>query len=116
MAQIATNPVPTSARLRAPGIYDPIALQLTPGLHRILQAGFVLGLVGAPQPGAAASGTGRLEPAGRRRNDLPLRSADFGVPAAGRRRHRRHPLAGEWWVGHGGHVELVKYPDSVDPT
>jgi hypothetical protein len=27
------------------GIYDPIALQLTPGLHRVLQAGFVLGLV-----------------------------------------------------------------------
>ena len=67
------------------GVYDPVALQLTPGLHRVLIAAFVLGLarLRAALPGAAASGPGRLEPAGRRRNDLPRRPADLGVPATG---------------------------------
>jgi hypothetical protein len=93
------------------GIYDPIALQLTPGLHRVLQAGFVLGLValvllslvplrqvraGSNLLVAAATIFLAVQLISVYRP--PVDAVTVGTP-----------LAGEWWVGHGGHAELVNY-------
>ena len=93
------------------GVYDPAALQLTPGLHRALQAGFVLGLValvllclvplrqvrlGSNLLAAAATIFLAVQLISVYRP--PVDAVTVGTP-----------LAGEWWVGHGGHAELGNY-------
>ena len=91
--------------------YNPVALQLTPGLHRVLQAGFVLGLVAfvllclVPLRQVRA-GSNLLVTAATIFLTVQLISAyrpPVDAVTVGT------PLAGEWWVGHGGHAELVNY-------
>ena len=97
--------------LTLPAGYDPVALQLTPGVHRVLVIGFVLGLVGfvllALVPlRQARAGSNLLVAAATIFLAIQLISV-YRPPVdpvtVGT------PLAGEWWVGHGGHAELVNY-------
>jgi hypothetical protein len=93
------------------GIYDPIALLLTPGLHRVLRAGFVLGLV--------ALVLRSLVPLRQVRAGSNLLVAAATIFLAVQLISVYRPpvdavtvgtsLAAEWWVGHGGHAELVNY-------
>ena len=93
------------------GAYDPIALQLTPGLHRVLLIAFVLGLVAfvllALVPlRRVRLGSNLLVAAGTIFLAVQLISVyrpPVDAVTVGT------PLAGEWWVGHGGHAELVNY-------
>ena len=96
---------------RVRGAYNPVALQLTPGLHRILLVGFVLGLVAfvllslVPLRQVRA-GSNLLVAAGTIFLAVQLISVyrpPVDAVTVG------SPLAGEWWVGHGGHAELVNY-------
>jgi Peptidase family M23 len=93
------------------GVYNPVALQLSPGLHRILQAAFMLGLavlvllclvplrqVRAASNLLVAAGTIFLAVQLISVYRPPVDAVTVGSP-----------LAGEWWVGHGGHAELVNY-------
>jgi hypothetical protein len=93
------------------GVYDPVALQLTPGLHRILLVAFMLGLVAfvplslvplrQVRVGSnllVAAGTIFLAVQLISVYRPPVDAVTVGTP-----------LAGEWWVGHGGHAELVNY-------
>ena len=91
--------------------YNPVALQLTPGPHRVLQVGFVLGLVAlvllslVPLRQVRA-GSNLLVVAGTIFLAVQLISVyrpPVDAVTVGT------PLAGEWWVGHGGHAELVNY-------
>jgi hypothetical protein len=93
------------------GAYNPVALQLSPGFHRALLTGFVLGLVAfvllslIPLRQVRA-GSNLLVTAGTIFLAVqlisiyrpPVDPVTVGTP-----------LAGEWWVGHGGHAELVNY-------
>ena len=97
--------------LTLPAGYDPVALQLTPGVHRVLVIGFVLGLVAfvllALVPlRQVRAGSNLLVAAGTIFLAVQLISV-YRPPVdpvtVGT------PLAGEWWVGHGGHAELVNY-------
>jgi peptidase M23-like protein len=93
------------------GAYDPVALQLTPGLHRVLLTAFWVGL--------AAFVLLSLIPLRRVRlgSNLLVAAATiflavqlisvYGPPVDAVTVGT--PLAGEWWVGHGGHAELVDY-------
>ncbi len=93
------------------GAYDPVALQLTPGLHRALVVAFVLGLV--------AFVLLCLVPLRRIRlgSNLLVTAATIFLAAQLISVYRppvdavtvSSPLAGEWWVGHAGHAELVNY-------
>ena len=97
--------------LTLPIAYDPVALQLTPGVHRVLVIGFLLGLVGfvliclVPLR-QVRLGSNLLVAAGTIFLTVQLISV-YRPPVdpvtVGT------PLAGEWWVGHGGHAELVNY-------
>ena len=91
--------------------YDPVALQLTPAVHRVLVIGFLLGLVGfvliclvplrQVRLGSnllVAAGTIFLAVQLISVYRPPVDPVTVGTP-----------LAGEWWVGHGGHAELVNY-------
>ena len=93
------------------GVYDPVALQLTPSLYRVLLVGFVLSLVafvllclmplrkvraGSNLLVAAATIFLAVQLISLYRP--PVDAVTVGTP-----------LAGEWWVGHGGHAELVNY-------
>ena len=93
------------------GVYNPVALQLSPGLHRILQAAFMLSLavlvllclvplrqVRAGSNLLVAAGTIFLAVQLISVYRPPVDAVTVGSP-----------LAGEWWVGHGGHAELVNY-------
>src|SRR4051794_18473481 len=91
--------------------YDRAALQLTPGLHRAFLVAFVLGLV-ALVPLALVPlrqvrlGSNLLVSAGTIFLAVQLISVyrppvDAVIVGS--------PLIGEWWVGHGGHAELVNY-------
>ena len=91
--------------------YNPVALQLSPGLHRILLVAFVLGLVGfvllclVPLR-QVRLGSNLLVAAGTIFLAVQLISVyrpPVDAVTVG------SPLAGEWWVGHGGHAELVNY-------
>ncbi len=91
--------------------YNPIALQLTPSLHRVLLVAFVLGLVAfmllclVPLRQVRA-GSNLLVAAATIFLAVQLisvyRPPVNPVTIAS-------PLAGEWWVGHGGHAELLNY-------
>jgi hypothetical protein len=93
------------------GAYDPVALQLTPGVHRAFVVAFVLGLV--------AFVLLRLVPLRRVRlgSNLLVTAATIFLAAQLISVYRppvdavtvSSPLAGEWWVGHAGHAELVNY-------
>ena len=93
------------------GAYDPVALQLTAGLHRALVVAFVLGLV--------AFVLLCLVPLRRVRlgSNLLVTAATIFLAAQLISVYRppvdavtvSSPLAGEWWVGHAGHAELVNY-------
>ena len=95
----------------ATGAYDPIALQLTPGLHRVLLTAFWVGL--------AAFVLLSLIPLRRVRlgSNLLVAAATIFLAVQLISVYRPPvdavtvgtPLAGEWWVGHGGHAELVNY-------
>ena len=93
------------------GVYDPVALQLTPGLHRVLLVAFVLGLVAfvllALVPlRQVRAGSNLLVAAATIFLAVQLISVyrpPVDAVTVGT------PLAGEWWVGHGGHAELVNY-------
>ncbi len=93
------------------GVYDPEALQLTPAMHRLLVTAFVLGLlafvllslvplrqVRAGSNLLVAAGTIFLAVQLISVYRPPVDAVTVGTP-----------LAGEWWVGHGGHAELVNY-------
>ena len=93
------------------GAYDPVALQLTPGLHRVLLVAFVLGLVAfvllclVPLR-QVRLGSNLLVAAGTIFLAVQLISVyrpPVDAVTIG------SPLAGEWWVGQGGHAELVNY-------
>ena len=92
-------------------VYDPIALQLSPGLHSVLVVAFVLGLVGfvllclIPLRRVRA-GSNLLVAAGT--IFLPVQLISVYRPPVDPVTIAS-PLAGEWWVGHGGHAELVNY-------
>ena len=93
------------------GAYDPVALQLTAGLHRALVVAFVLALV--------AFVLLCLVPLRRVRlgSNLLVTAATIFLAAQLISVYRppvdavtvSSPLAGEWWVGHAGHAELVNY-------
>ena len=93
------------------GAYNPVALQLTPGLHRVFLVAFLLGLVAfvlfslvplrqvrAGSNLLVAAGTIFLAVQLISVYRPPLHAVTVGSP-----------LAGEWWVGHGGHAELINY-------
>ena len=93
------------------GVYNPVALQLTPGVHRVLMVAFLLGLVAfvllclvplrqvrAGSNLLVAAGTIFLAVQLISVYRPPVDAVTVGTP-----------LAGEWWVGHGGHAELVNY-------
>ena len=93
------------------GVYNPVALQLTPGLHRVLLIAFMLGLVAfvllALVPlRQVRAGSNLVVAAATIFLTVQLisiyRPAVVPVTVG-------TPLAGEWWVGHGGHAELVNY-------
>jgi hypothetical protein len=97
--------------LTLPTGYDPVALQVTRDVHRALVIGFVLGLVGfvllCLMPlRQVRLGSNLLVAAGTIFLTVQLISVyrppvDPVTVAT--------PLAGEWWIGHGGHAELVNY-------
>ena len=93
------------------GAYNPVALQLTPALHRVLLIAFVLGLVAFALLSLiplrqVRAGSNLLVATGTIFLAVQLisvyRAPVDPVTVA-------TPLAGEWWVGHGGHGELVNY-------
>ena len=91
--------------------YDRAALQLTPGLHRVLLVGFVLGLVAFVLLSLVPLRQVRLG------SNLLVSAGTIFLLAQLISVYRPpvdavtvgSPLAGEWWVGHGGHAELVNY-------
>jgi len=93
------------------GAYDRVALQLTPGLHRVLLVGFVLGLVAFVLLSLVPLRQVRLG------SNLLVTAATIFLAVQLIAVYRPPvnavtigtPLAGEWWVGHGGHAELVNY-------
>ena len=93
------------------GAYNPVALQLIPGLHRILLVAFVLGLVvfvllSLVPLRQVWAGSNLLVTAATIFLAVQLISVyrpPVDAVTVG------SPLAGEWWVGHGGHAELVNY-------
>lgn len=93
------------------GAYDPIALQLTPAIHRVLVAAFVLGLVAFVLLCLVPLRHVRLG------SNLLVTAATIFLAAQLISVYRPpvdavtvgSPLAGEWWVGHAGHAELVNY-------
>jgi hypothetical protein len=93
------------------GAYDPVALQLNPGLNRVLLTAFWVGLIAFVLLSLiplrrVALGSNLLVAAGTIFLAVQLisvyRPPVDAVTVAS-------PLAGEWWVGHGGHAELVNY-------
>ena len=99
------------------GAYNPVALQFSPGLHCVLLVAFMLGLVAfvlvALVPLRQVQLGSNLLVVPQRSSSL---SSCLAVPAAGDPVTVASPLAGEWWVGHGGHTELVNYHHTDDPT
>ena len=93
------------------GVYNPVALQLTPGLYRVLLIAFVIGLVACVLLSLiplrrVRAGSNLLVATGTIFLAVQLISVyrppvDAVIVGS--------PLAGEWWVGHGGHAELVNY-------
>jgi hypothetical protein len=86
------------------GAYDPVALQLTPGLHRVLLTAFWVGLIAFVLLSLiplrqVRLGSNLLVAAGTIFLAVQLisvyRPPVDAVTVAS-------PLAGEWWVGHGG--------------
>jgi len=99
------------------GVYDPAALQLTPGVHRVFVVAFVLGLtaflilalvplrhVRLGSNLLVAAGTVFLAAQLIAVYRPPVDAVTVGSP-----------LAEEWWVGHGGHAELTNY-HQASPT
>jgi len=93
------------------GVYDPAALQLTPGQHRLLVVAFVLGLVAFVLLCLVPLRQVRLG------SNLLVAAATIFLAVQLISIYRPPvdpvaigtPLATEWWVGHGGHAELVNY-------
>lgn len=93
------------------GVYDPAALQLTPELHRVLLVAFILSLVALVLLSLVPLRRVRLG------SNLMVVAGTIFLAVQLISVYRPpvdaitigSPLAGEWWVGHGGHAELVNY-------
>ena len=93
------------------GVYNPVALQLTPGLHRVLLIAFGIGQVALLILSLVPLHRVRLG------SNLLVTAATIFLAVQLISVYRPPvdavtigtPLVGEWWVGHGGHAELVNY-------